>query len=169
MRWSPEAAAASDSPRSSPAIRAVPNRPGRVEVGVDAMSARPESLDPARPCGGRHGWQWDLEACDDPGVWRQAVEACTHCPVLAGCRGLLASSYPDWSRDQRGGRNPHAVVWAGLIFGFDGKVVTARGLSKVASRRRRLREATERRRRAAAQSEHSPAGCSPEGAEPVSV
>ncbi len=75
--------------------------------------------------------RWDL----DVGTyleWVRAQAECRSCPVLQGCRELLARFYP-----HRGGigEGPQSVVWAATAYGYTGAPLTDAQLRSVDRRR----------------------------------
>jgi len=79
---------------------------------------------------------WDLDA-GDLIQWLAALRTCREsCPLLAACAGLRQQLYPGSGPTGTPRDNPRAVIWAGIAYSDEGRVLTPDSLRNLAARRR---------------------------------
>ena len=77
---------------------------------------------------------WDLDA-GDLIRWLKALRECGQCPVLQRCLQLRAEHWPQ-ADPRRPVMNPKSVIWAGVAYSDEGRVLTPDSLRNLAARRR---------------------------------
>jgi len=77
---------------------------------------------------------WDLDA-GDLIRWLKALRECGQCPVLQRCLQLRAEHWPQ-ADPRRPVMNPKSVIWAGVAYSDEGRVMSEESLRYMAARRR---------------------------------
>ena len=77
---------------------------------------------------------WDLDA-GDLIRWLKALRECGQCPVLQRCLQLRAEHWPQ-ADPGRPVMNPKSVIWAGVAYSDEGRVMSEDSLRYMAARRR---------------------------------
>lgn len=87
------------------------------------------------PCAGSPE-AWDLDA-GDLIQWLAALRTCREsCPVLEACARLRQQLYPRSGPTGIPRDNPRAVIWAGVAYSDEGRVLAPDSLRNLAARRR---------------------------------
>ena len=79
---------------------------------------------------------WDLDA-GDLIRWLKALRECGQCPVLERCLQLRAEHWPQ-ADPRRPVKNPKSVIWAGVAYSDEGRVMSEESLRYMAARRRNV-------------------------------
>ena len=83
---------------------------------------------------------WDLDA-GDLTQWLAALRTCREsCRMLAACVGLRERFYPGSGSTGTPRDNPRAVIWAGVAYSDEGRVLPPDSLRNLAARRRGVAE-----------------------------
>ena len=83
---------------------------------------------------------WDLDA-GDLVQWLAAIRTCREeCPLLTACVERRQKLYPSSGLKGSPGDNPRAVIWAGIAYSDEGRVLAPETLRNVAARRRGIAE-----------------------------
>ena len=89
----------------------------------------------AEPCASNPR-AWDLDA-GELVQWLAALRTCREsCPLLAACAGRRQELYPGSGPTGVPRNNPRAVIWAGVAYSDEGRVLTPDSLRNLAARRR---------------------------------
>lgn len=93
----------------------------------------------AAPCA-RSPEAWDLDA-GDLTQWLAALRTCREsCPMLAACVSMRQQLYPGSGSAAAPRDNPRAVIWAGVAYSDEGRVLAPDSLRNLAARRRGIAE-----------------------------